>query len=232
MDKIPKSFTQVEGWREEFSAAWRQQEETRAESLFPAIKIEVAGEPVRPFSLRLWTVLEAAGNPFVAGGAVSEGAAVSLLWVCRRPSWADALGLRWLDRLRRRALVCRAALRKIRSGAAMDVVAEVDAYVEAAFMDAPRSADKKASGFNPTQMPRRHFAVEMVGEIIAEFPALSSDALMDMPLAQFWQWLHSSRCRVAARNGEEYRNQQPTDRVNRRANAKLNQMRREAKAEK
>jgi hypothetical protein len=227
MSEIPKSFTQVEGWREEFSAAWRKQEETRAESLFPDIKQEVACEPVRPLSLRLWCVLEAAGNPFVAGGKIGLGAAASLLWVCRRPSLVDLVSPRWFDRIRRYALVCRIGLRP-----RVDTVSEVDAFVDAAFMDAPRSGDKKAAGINPAQMPRRHFAVEMVGEVIAEFPALSADSLLDMPLAQFWQWWHSARAREAARYGEDYRHIQPTDLVNRRANAKLNQMRREAKAAK
>lgn len=224
---LPKSFTQVEGWREEFSAAWRAQDTARTEALFPDLPREVAGEPARALTLRLWTILDAADNPFVGGGEMSVAAATSLLWVVRKPSpFVDSLFSPWFTRFLRRCLIWRVAIRE-RQG--VDTVGEVAAFVEEAFMDAP-AADGKTPAFNPVQMPGKHFAVSLCSEVLAEFPAFTTDALLDMPLAQFWQWFHAAREQASARNGRDYRHLQPTDRVNRAANRKLNAMRKADKA--
>lgn len=220
----PKSFTEVEGWRESFKEAAEKQEETRASSLFPEVPTLLLGEPVRQFSLADWTLLDLAGNPFVSGGELTAAHAISVVWVLRkRWRWA---GHGRVARALRRLLLSGLLVRyKFNESAIVD---EVGAFMDSAFMDMPGRYDEsdRKGGFNPVNMPRQAFEISLCCEVAAAFPSFSYAQLRTMPLAQFWQWLNAARKKA----DPEYRNSQPTDLVNRHYLGKLNAIKRAHRA--
>jgi hypothetical protein len=219
----PKSFTQVEGWRESFAAAAKKQELIRASSLFPEVPVTLCGEEVRALTLADWTLLSTmARSPFFVGGFPEAKHASNVIWLLRR-RWLS-VGHGWLSRVLRRwqlwTLLARYGFNEKR------IVDEVSAFIDDAFIDMPGAFapdDGKKNGLNPTRMPHVTAEISFCGEVMEQFPSFRYGDLRRMALPQFWQWLHEAR----TANDPEYHNPQMTDLVNRNANAELNRLRRE-----
>ena len=220
----PRSFTEIEGWRESFQAAAKKQEAIRASSLFPEVPQTLCGEEVRALTLADWTLLSMmARSPFFVGGFPDFKHASNVIWILRR-NHRDC-GHGWRSRWLRRCQLAKLLMRY--KGRVDDIATEVAAFIEDAFLDIPGNfaPDAKKQGFTPSRMPHVAAEVTFCGEIMARFPSFRFEDLRRMPLSQFWQWLHEAR---TAEN-PEYKNHQMTDLVNRQANAELNRLRREAK---
>lgn len=219
----PKSFTEVEGWRESFEQAANRQESTRASSLFPEVPQTLCGVSVRALTRADWTLMDIAENPFTAGGKAGLEHASNLVWLVRkRWRWVGhGRFSKWLRRLNQLCILTRCRFDEER------VIDEVSAFVEDAFLDLPgqHSADDGKSGFSPVNMPQVSSEVKLCGEIMAQFPSFRYAELRTMPLAQFWQWLNAARKQA----DPEYRLDQLTDRVNRDACAELNRIKKEAR---
>ncbi len=219
----PKSFTQVEGWRESFEAAAKKQEAIRASSLFAEVPVVLCGEDVRALTLADWTLLSTmAKNPFFTGGFPEPKHASNIIWILRR-RWLN-LGHGALSRFLRRWQLARILARH--KGDSARIVQEVSEFIDDAFLDLPGAFapdDLKTRGINPVRMPHVAAEVALCAEIMSQFPSFRFDDLRRMPLPLFWQWLHEAR----SMEDPEYKNTQMTDLVNRRANAELNRMRRE-----
>jgi hypothetical protein len=212
-----RSFQDVPGWREAFRAAAKRLDEVRTGSLFPH-PLFLCGEPVRAFTLRDWVILDHAQNPFVSGGEIQEVHALKVIWLLHkdwseRGAFSDRRQLRMFSRVGKRTTDD------------LEVINEVNVFIDDAFLDMPgRYSTGRKKGISATKWPRKSFAVDLCAEIMGAFPSFTFEALMQMPLAAFWQWLH------AARKIEDpaYRNYQETDAVNARACDELNRLRAEA----
>ncbi len=212
------SFTQVEGWRESFEAARVRLDETRTDSLFPEIPSDLCGERVRAFTLKDWTVLAASGNPFVVGGSCTIEHASNILWQLRTGALQWMTGNGRIVKVLRGEILNR-CLRRYECDE-LAVVAEVSVFMDDAFLDMPgRFVKGKENG--PSTLPRWSDEVAVCGEIMAQFPSFRYEDLRTMPLAQFWQWLHRAR----KKEDPEYRNDQLTDEVNRKALGELRRLR-------
>jgi hypothetical protein len=219
--KAPASFTQVEGWREAFEAAWARLSNARTDSLFPEVPTVVCGEPVRLLTLRDYTILSASGSPLINGGQYGVMHAIKVLWHLHatRRRWT-AGGL--MDRAAF-ALMARRVMRLMKYDETA-IIADVSEFIDDAFLDmAGKSAKPKPTP--PTQYPRKSLEISLCGEILKAYPSFTYVELRNMPLAQFWQWLHASRLQ----SDPDYRNDQLTDEVNRKAAAELNRLRNEEK---
>jgi hypothetical protein len=232
MTATPRSFTEVAGWREAFRDAAQRLDEVRTGSLFPEVPTLLCGEPVRPLTLRDWTLLDQADSPLVAGGEVGLGHCTTLIWLLS-PRYLPGCGAR--ARMRRALLVGRVyRANRYDEGA---VIKQVLRFVDDAFLDLPGrfSKGKPGGGISPTQWPRKAQEIELCGEIMRAYPSFTYAELRAMPLAQFWQWLHDARAstveqiRIHAPGAiDSYRNYQLTDEVNAQACDTLNRLRREA----
>lgn len=210
-----RSFQDVPGWREAFRAAAQRLDEVRTGSLFPHGET-LCGEPVRAFTLRDWTILDHAQNPFVAGGELNALAAMKVVWLLHA-KWSKRS---WLAD-KRQARMMRRIMRRFRGDEAA-IVDAVYSHLDDAFLDMPGRYDTGGKkGISATKWPRKAFAVEFTGDIMRSYPSFRFEELMMMPLACFWQWLHDAR---SARD-PEYRNYQETDAVNQRACDELNRIR-------
>lgn len=226
MRQLLKSFMEVEGWRESFEAAARKQEETRASSLFPEIPETLCGVSVRPLTIRDWTVMDVARNPYTAGGFIAGEHALKLLWLLRRRLLWVGHGrfARYVQRWQSFVVLARHDFDEER------VIDSVTEYVDAAFMDMPGINDVKpqgAGGFNATKLPHVATEVSLCSEIMAAYPSFRYADLTAMPLAQFWQWLNQARRKA----DPEYKNSQETDLVNRAALAEKNRINKAIRAE-
>ena len=218
---IPRSFTQVKGWREDFDEAADKLKETRIGSLFPRTE-ELLGVRIRALTLRTWTILDLTGNSLVQGGELTTADCLRALWILR----ADWIGLRETSKLARFLRRWRAAgiLRRYEEGKVRSLVA---AHIDYGFLDMPGRFNVEApEPSNPVHHPRMSLEIRLASEVMEAFPSMKFEELRDMPLAQFWQWLHRAR----AIEDPKYRNDQLTDMVNRRYLGKLNAMRRADKA--
>jgi hypothetical protein len=219
---LPSSFTEIEGWREDFDAAKAQLREVRDSSLF-ALPDVVCGCSVLPITLKTWSVLDAIESPLVCGGEVTCADALRALWILR----ADWLGV---PEGSRRAKF----LRGFRANMTLRacgyderfIVYAVTQHVESGFMDMPGRFSTGSTPEDPANPSRVNVQILMAGEVMAEFPAWTFEALREIPLAQFWQWL----ARARKSTNPEYRGDQLTDQVNRRYLGKLNALRRAERA--
>lgn len=218
---LPRSFQEIEGWRESFRAAAKRLDDVRTGSLFPSLPTRLCGEPVRAFTMRDWTVLDQADSPFVAGGRVTVAHCVSLLWILAPNYRINGR----LARFMRARLTWRVMKR---NGYDEDaIVRECMDFVDDAFIDWPgRFTPRKAGGgggISATRWPRKCAEIEYCSDVMRVYPSFRYEELVGMPLAQFWQWLHEARSTL----NPEYRNYQLTDEVNAQASAELNRLRRE-----
>lgn len=217
----PTSFMQIEGWRESFEAARVRLDETRTDALFPEIPTQLCGEWVRAFTLKDWTILADAGNPFVVGGPCEIKHASNILFQLRTGC------LRWVKHGRVADALRGQTLKRVLTRYGFDelaVVADVGTFIDDAFLDMPGRFGKAAPA-SVTDLPRYADEVALCGEVMAQFPSFHHEDLRNMPLAQFWQWLHRARKKA----DPEYRNDQLTDHVNRQALGELNRIRKAAK---
>lgn len=223
---IPRTFSEVPGWRESFREAARRLDEIRTSSLFD-IPSPLCGERVRPLTLADWTVLEHVQNPFVSGGVRTVPHAVKIVWILSRKRCADSRITRF-----RQAWLLAKILRTARYDE-LAIIEEVDRFIDDAFLDMPGrfSAPAKGAGRNAVNWPRKAMEIELCAEIMAQFPSFTYAELRGLPLAQFWQWLHEARAQFSLKNDmPAYRNHQLTDEVNLRANDEVNRQMREAKS--
>lgn len=216
------SFTQVPGWREEFERAKKRLSETRTDSLFPEIPEVLCGETVRAFSLRDWTIMEQAGNPLVSGGHATADHASNVLWLLRA-GWRARIKEGRLARFLRAFTLNRVLQRYNYDELA--VVADVATFIDDALLDMPGRSSRPAP-FDPTKEPRFSSDINICGEIMGAFPAFDFHTLHTMPLAQLWQWLHRAR----KLRDPEYRNDQITDEINRKALGEKNRINEQLKA--
>jgi hypothetical protein len=215
---LPRTFREVQGWREGFKSAAQRLDEVRTTSLF-SLQDELCGERVRAFTLTDWLVLDQANNPFVAGGPRTVAHAANIVWILSPWFRRNSCFARFLRRVLFFRIMCRY---RFNEGAIIDAV---ESFVDDAFIDSPgRFAKGKSAGPSAVNWPRKSFAVELCGEIMKAFPSLTFDALRTMPLAQFWQWLHEARAQM----NPEYRNYTLTDAVNTAAMAELNRLKKAA----
>ena len=219
----PRSFTQVEGWREDFDRAAEKLKEARVGSLFPRTE-ELLGVRVRALTLRTWTILDLTGNSLVRGGELKVEDCLRSLWILR----ADWLWVKETSLLARFLRRWRAVGVLRRAGYDEDKVRYlVSSHIDYGFLDMPgRFNTEDPEAPNPVHHPRISLEVRLASEVMEAFPSMKFEELRDMPLAQFWQWIHRAR----AIEDPKYRNDQLTDMVNRRYLGKLNAMRRADKA--
>lgn len=220
---LPKTFTEVPGWREEFTEAAERLDSVRIESLYDFPHV-VLGRKVRSLTLADWTIFDAAKNPFFVGGVRTVAHAANILWV---------LSPRFRENSSRARFWRRYNAFRIYAASGFDdlaVIEAVDRFIDDAFLDSPgRFADAKGGkGVNVVQWPRKAMEIEFCAEIMGQFPSIRFADLRRMPLAQFWQWLHAARAKALP----EYRNYQLTDAVNTQAVLTLNRLRAEANASK
>ena len=213
---LPRSFTEVAGWREAFRAAAKRLDEVRVGSLFTSLTL-LCGEPVRAFCLRDWAVLDQAGNTFVAGGMRETMHALKVIWLVHDE---------WQPRGKKADKAQMAMMRRVMlryKGDEFAILKEVEDYLDDAFLDMPGRYSEKKGGCGPTNWPRMAYEVEACAEIMSAFPSFRFEELFTMPLAQFWQWLNAARRKA----DPEYRNYQETDAVNARALRVVNEAKRE-----
>ena len=220
---IPRSFTQVEGWREDFDRAAEKLKEARVGSLFPHTE-ELLGVRVRALTLRTWTILDLTGNSLVRGGELRTADCLRALWVLR----ADWLWVKETSKLAKFLRRWRAAGILRRAGGDESRIRElVAAHIDYGFLDMPgRFNTEEPEAPNPVHHPRISLEIRLASEVMEAFPSMNFEELRDIPLAQFWQWIHRAR----AIEDPKYRNDQLTDMVNRRYLGKLNAMRRADRA--
>jgi hypothetical protein len=216
MSAIPRSFTEVTGWRDAFKDAARRLDEIRTGSLFD-LPHDLLGESVRSLSFADWTLLEQADNPLVVGGQVSVAHASNLVWLLSPHFRRNCLRAR----ISRRILLWRIVLRYRFNE--LEIVSQAKAFVDDSFVDMPGYFATGSGGTSPTEWPRKTTQVDLCAEIMAQFPSFKFDELRTMPLALFWQWLHAAR----SKKYPEYRNYQLTDAVNTAAMSELNRIKRE-----
>lgn len=222
---IPRTFSEVPGWRESFREAARRLDEIRTGSLFPSIADTLCGERVRALTLADWTILEHAQNPFVSGTVRTVPHAVKIVWMLSRKRCGDSRITRF-----RQAWLVGKILRRARYDE-LGIIEEVDRFIDDAFLDMPGrfSPPSKEGGRSAVNWPRKAMEIELCGEIMAQFPSFTYADLRALPLAQFWQWLHEARAQFSLKNNlPTYRNHQLTDEVNLRANEEVNRQMREA----
>jgi len=214
---IPRSFTHVEGWAEDFAQAAKTLREIRVSALFPRSE-ELLGVRVHALTLRTWTILDLTGNSLVTGGEVKTADCLRALWILR----ADWLGLGETSKLAKFLRYWRSARVLARVGYDEAKVQDLlEAHIDYGFADMPgRFNTGPSAPPNPVHHPRMSLEIQLASEVMAAFPSMSFDELRNMPLAQFWQWLHRAR----KMEDPEYRNDQLTDQVNRRYVGKLNAM--------
>ena len=215
---IPRSFTQVEGWREDFDAAASRLREVLIGSLFPRSE-QLLGVQVRALTLETWTILDLTGNSLVTGEVVTTADCLRALWILRA-DW------RWVGERSRLAKF----LRHWRGNRVLARVGYdeeklkdlVAAHIDYGFVDMPGRFNPESSAPpNPVHHPRLSLEIHLASEVMEQFPAMSFAELRTMPLAQFWQWLHRAR----KIEDPEYRNDQLTDQVNRVYCRRLNALR-------
>lgn len=215
---LPRTFTEVAGWREGFKAAAQRLDEVRTTSLFD-VPHELCGERVRAFTFTDWLVLDQADNPFVAGGARTVQHASNIVWILSPWFRHNSRFARFLRRVLFFRIMCRYRFNEAA------IIEAVESFVDDAFIDAPgRFAKGKSAGVSAVNWPRKSFAVELCGEVMKAFPSLTFEMLRRMPLAQFWQWLHEARSQA----NPDYRNYTLTDSVNTAAMAELNRLKKQA----
>ena len=216
---LPRSFTHIDGWAEDFAEAATTLREARIGSLFPRTE-ELLGVRVRALTLKTWTILDLTGNSLVTGGEVRTVDCLRALWILR----TDWLAVEETSKLAK-------FLRYWRSGRVLARVGYDEAkiqdlvsrHIDYGFLDMPgRFNSVQATPPNPVNHPRISLEIQLASEVMESFPSMRFEDLREMPLAQFWQWLHRAR----KLGDPEYRNDQLTDQVNRRYLGKLNAMRR------
>lgn len=219
MSLLPRSFTQVEGYREDFDAALKKQHEVRTFSLFRYSDV-LFGVRVHPLSLRTWTILDLKGNSLVRGGEVKADDCINALWILR----AEWLKVGEATRLAKFLRVFRANRILHRAGYNHHAIkSEVAAYIDDAFLDMPgRFNETPSDPLNSIHRPSVSLEVQLASEVMQKFPSMTFGELRNMPLAQFWQWLNRAR----KIDDPEYKPDQLTDQVNRRYVGRLNAMRR------
>lgn len=215
---LPSSFTHLEGWQDDFDAAANTLREVRTGSLFPRVD-EILGVRVRPLTLKTWTILDLTDNSLVTGATVTTADCLRALWILRddwrwvgeRSRLAKFLRYWRGNRILARARYDEEKIRKL-----------VSEHIDFGFIDMPgRFCTAPAEPLNPVNYPRLSLEIHLASEVMRHFPAFTYDALREMPLAQFWQWLHRAR----KIEDPEYRNDQLTDQVNRIYCKRLNALR-------
>lgn len=222
---VPRTFTEVPGWREAFQDAAERLDHVRTGSLFPDLPLTLCGQRVRPLTLADWTVLDQADNPFVAGGVRTVAHAANIVWLLS-PRWRrDCRFARFLRGYITRRILQHAACDEL------GIIEDVGRFVDDAFLDAPgvfSGTPENGGSRSPVNWPRKAMEVELCAEIMAQFPGFTFEGLRRMPLPLFWQWLHEARSKWALAHDTKYRNYQLTDSVNTAACAELNRLRKEA----
>lgn len=220
MNTLPRNFTEVAGWREAFREAAEALDKTRTASLFATTE-DFFGIPLRPLSLRDWSLLTALQNSYVLTGPRQLKDALWVAWYLSEQyiPGGTAKATRSMRRFFGKAV-------ELAQGNVFAILERMDKIFDDAFIDSPGrfSGGKKASGHSPTNWPRTHAEIALCGEVLTQFPSFTHTQLATMPLAQFWQWLAEARMRA----NPEYRHYQYTDAVNSAANERLNELRKQA----
>lgn len=215
---VPRSFTHLEGWKEDFDEAANTLREVRTSSLFSHAD-EILGVRVRPLTLKTWTILDLTGNSLVGGAEITTADCLRALWILRD----DWLWVKEGSRLARILRAWRGSRILFRANYDEAKIQKlVTEHVDFGFLDMPgRFSSGASEPLSPVNHPRLSLEVHLASEVMAQFPALSFEILREMPLAQFWQWLHRAR----KIEDPEYRNDQLTDQVNRVYCRRLNALR-------
>lgn len=152
----------------------REREETARDAAFVLEHDDICGVPVKPLSLRHFTLLVAIGSPFVCAGELTATEAARFIWIvsavrCRN----DTAQAR--DRF----------LKSIRGLNFVHACQGISRYLDEAFQDSP-------GGGSSNRPLSTSFAAVLVDMIAREYGWRESD-ILDMPLRRLFQYLRCIR---------------------------------------
>lgn len=182
-------------WSEKYAAllaaAEAQENDRRAED-FLDIPRTVCGLPLRAMTPRDLLVLDYAKSPFVSGGEITAARVAQFLCALH-------------DNPPRGWLANRRFFRHCAELIFADAVAEIRAYVDRVFADAPvvRGEGGKPIG--------AHFVAPLIVSLCAGIPGLTPQAVMNTPLPQLFQYRKVLDLEEARRTGGKFRDRSPAD---------------------
>lgn len=164
----------------------------RAED-FIEVSRTVCGLELRQVTPRDLLLLDYAGSPFIRGGDIAPASIAQFLWQMleRQPQG-------WLSRRR-----------FFRHCAALgydDSVAQIKAYIDRHFADAP-----KGGGGAPGQPIGTSFVAPLIVRIAAGIPSLTPPAIMDTPVSQLFQYQKILAIEEARKSGGKFREHTTVD---------------------
>lgn len=185
-------------WSDKYAALAESEmagEASRRAEDFIEVSRTVCGLELRQLTPRDLLHLDYAKSPFVAGGEIAPAHVAQFLWQLleRQPGW-------WGER--RFFRHCRAL--------GYDAsIAEIQAYVDRHFADAPSAGGGSGAG----RPLGTSFVAPLIVRISAGIPSLTPQAIMDTPLPQLFQYSKILAAEAAARQGGKFRDPNPTDRL-------------------
>lgn len=165
----------VQSWAElevELERAAQKEKEIRL-AAWLGLPIELCGVPINHMTLRHYTLLETAGNPFVVGGVPGAGAVAQFLWFLSKDFSLD-------EGEQKKFMRAVGALNY------RDAVAEIRDYISDVFFDLPR-ADGDSSGPGD-----RTLTAALVHRFAKEY-GWTAEGVLDSSLQQLFQLL---RCQL------------------------------------
>lgn len=186
-------------WEQKYARLWaeeRAREEARREQAFLDLPHIVCGEPLRSLAAIDWVVLNGIKSPFVCGGQPTAGDIGVMLWWLHEDN----------DRTETRANLKRRAamLRRIAGLPFVASVAEINDYIDEAFLDAP-----PASGSSDRRPLGTCFIAPMVLRIASE-TGWGEHEILATPLARLFQY---SKVMTAKNAGKDFVDFAPSDRL-------------------
>lgn len=202
-------------WAEKYAAlqatAEADEASRRAED-FIDVPRTVCGLELRAITPRDLLLLDYAGSPFIRGGAIEDMHIPQFLWQLCTPQprhwWQEKLFYWHVGDLNYD-----------------QAVAEIRAYLDRTFADAPAVPSSESS---PSAPIGTSFVAPLIVRIASGIPALTPPMIMDTPLPQLFQYQKILAAEAAAKNGGKFREDTPAARLLRECLEEANQLNAEA----
>lgn len=172
-------------------------EETRRDAAFVEAPASIGGLPIRMMNLVDYLVLLASGNAHVAFATAPESRLEEIAFWAKHDE--AALWLLSLDFSREPGARKKFFDEKVASLSAIDIHAELLAYFEEVFADAPRPSP--GEGGSMADPVRVSFAAWWLRDVASVVP-WSRAELRAMPLPEFFQYLRIARAEAAWKAGK------------------------------
>lgn len=185
-------------WQDKYAAlaeAEMAEDDRRRAEDFIDVSRTVCSLELRCVTPRDLLLLDYARSPFIVGGEVERPSLAQFLWQMLEVQPAG-----WLSR-RRFFRHCHTL--------DLDLArAEIFAYIDRHFADAPKS-----SGENKGKPIGTSFVAPLIVRIASGIPALTPPMIMDTPLPQLFQYQKILAMEAAAKSGGKFRDHSPVERL-------------------